>query len=587
LQDLSRIDPSQDLSLPGTYPKSTSSASISFVTASQGTTWITASGTTWFSAVQFVSLRDSNSVSSSSSRTSILSTATALLQARLSTTAVHRAVRNGDEEKLRILLKYHPDLATRDKHQQTALQWAVELDNQTMIILLLDADPDLALLVPPGDYPRTSPLQYAVEKNNMKTVKILLERGADPSLRPYPTKDTPLLLAILNNNDEMLKILLTAALNPSALSTFSHQTPLHVAVRRFELTGLASLLPDRPKSSPSSTRSEMIIKMLLVAGSDISARDQTGKTPFVIACSVTNAPLAVLRMLLDAGADINEPGLLPLHQTIRNRSPFKTGYNLQYNENRLQLFIDARADVNAVDKDGLSPLHLAVANLRTNMVQILITAGANASAKAPKLGWTPLHYLAGYANGKNFPVENWSDCNEPGYAPLITQETVATAPTRRIILALLLKAGADASIKLSSGDTPLHLAARHGCADTLKARLDAGADPKVKDRNGNTLLHIAFAHHGPTLESLADVLLDARSDIFAQNSEGHTPLYRATIEPWRRSQVVELLQKAGVDVTAAWQRHNLAAARMTSRGISQKSLIKNAARSPGPSNAGD
>jgi ankyrin len=599
---------------------SISTDSISFVTASQGTTWITTSGTTWFSAVQFISLRDSNSVSSSTSRTSILSTVAIVLQARLSTTAVHRAVRNGDEEKLRTLLKYKPNLLIRDKHQKTALQWAFELDNQTMITILLDANPDLALLVTPADYPRISPLQYAVENDDLKTVKILLERGADPSLQPYPLKEAPLLLAIQKNNEEMLEILLERALNRSALSTISHQTPLHLAARKHDpkfveillrgtrrsdpsalsshnnetplhvavrcsnLKGVELLLQAGSDPSASSTLSEtplhlatrlqdkMMIKMLLNAGSNISAQDQAGNTPLVIAFNDRNTPLSVLQLLLDAKANINELGLLPLHQTIR-RSWEMGSDNFQYSESRLrflrspwetrsvnsherlQFLIDAKADLTAVDSDGLSPLHLAVASLQTNMVQTLIMAGANISAIAPELGWTPLHYLAVYPTTEYlFPIARWPDSNNRRYSIPSPQDLGSgCADKRRVILALLLKAGADTSIKLSSGGTPLHLATQQGCPETVKALLDAGADPSVRDQFGDTPLHIAFRQDWLTLASLVEVLLDAGSDVSARNSDGYTPLYWATVHlhPWRRPQVVELLLKAGVDVTAS------------------------------------
>jgi ankyrin repeat protein len=114
----------------------------------------------------------------------------------------------------------------------------------------------------------------------------------------------------------------------------------------------------------------------------------------------------------------------------------------------------------------------------------------------------------------------------------------------------------------------LHSAARHGSAETLKALLDAGAEPTITDQNGETPLHIAFRHQG--LLRLAELLLDAGSDISAQNSDGRTPLYLATMEPWRRPQVIKLLQKAGIDVTAhlqAWQTHDLITGQKTQPAV--------------------
>jgi len=46
---------------------------------------------------------------------------------------------------------------------------------------------------------------------------------------------------------------------------------------------------------------------------------------------------------------------------------------------------------------------------------------------------------------------------------------------------------------LTTGETPLHLAARYSRADAAKKLLDAGANPLAQDNCGRTPLHAAIA----------------------------------------------------------------------------------------------
>ena len=46
---------------------------------------------------------------------------------------------------------------------------------------------------------------------------------------------------------------------------------------------------------------------------------------------------------------------------------------------------------------------------------------------------------------------------------------------------------------MTTGETPLHLAARYARADVAKKLLDAGASPLTQDNNGRTPLHAAIA----------------------------------------------------------------------------------------------
>jgi ankyrin repeat protein len=59
------------------------------------------------------------------------------------------------------------------------------------------------------------------------------------------------------------------------------------------------------------------------------------------------------------------------------------------------MLVDKGADVNAVAKDGRTPLHFALINMYgyKRISQMLVDKGADVKAVA-KDGWTPLHWAA-------------------------------------------------------------------------------------------------------------------------------------------------------------------------------------------------
>lgn len=80
-----------------------------------------------------------------------------------------------------------------------------------------------------------------------------------------------------------------------------------------------------------------------------------------------------------------------LHQAIKNG-----------NIDEAKSLIEKGANVNAMDKDGYTPLHLASINGHTEVVKYLFENGANVNAKNSN-GNTPLHYAS--MNGYKEVVE--------------------------------------------------------------------------------------------------------------------------------------------------------------------------------------
>ena len=124
-----------------------------------------------------------------------------------------------------------------------------------------------------------------------------------------------------------------------------------------------------------------------------------------------------------------------------------------------KLLIDAGADVNAKDNDGLTALMVAANNRNSEVVQELINAGADVNAKS-FVGMTALMFAAKKGDSK--------------------------------ITKALMNAGADVNAKDMNGSTPLiYAATSNKNPEVIRTLVELGADVNAKDNEGNTALSIA------------------------------------------------------------------------------------------------
>jgi len=123
---------------------------------------------------------------------------------------------------------------------------------------------------------------------------------------------------------------------------------------------------------------------------------------------------------------------------------------------------------------GDTPLHLAAAGYRVEIVKRLLAAGADPNAAGNHRHSGPLHYAAdGYITG-------------PAWDARRQVKTIE----------VLLKAGADIQAQDKNGATPLHRAVRTRCAAAVRCLLQAGADPALKNKPGSTPFHLAVQDTG-------------------------------------------------------------------------------------------
>jgi Ankyrin repeats (many copies)/Ankyrin repeats (3 copies) len=123
---------------------------------------------------------------------------------------------------------------------------------------------------------------------------------------------------------------------------------------------------------------------------------------------------------------------------------------------------------------GDTPLHLAAAGYRMEIVRTLLAAGADVNAAANHRRSTPLHYAAdGYING-------------PAWDAKRQVKTIQC----------LLAAGADLQAQDKNGATALHRAVRTRSAAAVSSLLKAGGNPTTKNKPGSTPFHLAVQNTG-------------------------------------------------------------------------------------------
>ncbi len=94
----------------------------------------------------------------------------------------------------------------------------------------------------------------------------------------------------------------------------------------------------------------------------------------------------------------------------------------------------------------------------------------------------------------------------------------------RVILRILLRAGADPNARNKVGTVPLHNAMSMGSAVVVWDLLEAGADVNAADANKMTALHIALSFVRKI--DLIEVLLQFEADVNARDRRGETALHK-------------------------------------------------------------
>jgi ankyrin repeat protein len=352
-------------------------------------------------------------------------------------TVVMAAARSGHPAVVQAVLARGADANARESRLgETALMWAAAENHAGAIKALVQHGADVNARSAKADFPRFSfgdgivalmmtlprgdwtATMYASRQGARDAVRALAEAQADLDLVD-PEGTTALMLAINNAHYGVAAELIEQGADANVADA-TGMTALYAAVNMNTLGDL----PGRPAPKPTGTLTAVdVTRMLLARGANPNARllkpilmrhhsagDAAlgeGATPLLRAAKTGD--IEMMRLLLGAGADAS---LTTRNQTTAlmfAAGPTGGGLGGNYevpDTNKItaiDLCLEHGVDINAIDVNGQTALHLAAGQPGAAIVAALVQRGSTLDLK-DKQGRTPLDVALGVGGRGGQPV---------------------------------------------------------------------------------------------------------------------------------------------------------------------------------------
>jgi ankyrin repeat protein len=385
------------------------------------------------------------------------------------------AVKAGDTQAIRALLKQRANVNAAEADGMTALHWAAR-------------------------------------GNDMDTVQLLLRSGANAkAANRYGV--TPLSLAATNGNAAMIEALIKAGADPNTALP-EGETVLMTASR----TGNAAA-----------------VKALIAHGAAVNSKEEwQDQTALMFAAAENNA--AAVKALVDAGADMNARSKVWNFPEYRYETNGMAVFQLprggwtalmfaarQNARDAVAVLADSKADLNAQDPDGTTALHLAILNVHYDLATMLLRKGADPNV-GDNSGMTALYAAvdmrspAGMMTRPNPKLVAEIDASEM-VRILLANGANPNARLKKPIIGRHNNLVGDTS--LGDGTTPLMRAAKANDLAVMRALLEGGADPTITLKDRTTTAMVATS-----LDAIK-LLVDHGVDVDAFNTNGATIVHNA------------------------------------------------------------
>jgi ankyrin repeat protein len=240
---------------------------------------------------------------------------------------------------------------------------------------------------------------------------------------------------------------------------------------------------------------------LSAKGANVNATGADGSTAIMYAAA--NDDLELVRALIKAGANVNlknQLGTSALTEAaIIGSAPI------------IETLLKAGADPNFKTPNGETPLMAAARSGKVDAARALLAAGADINAKETWGGQSAIMWAAaqGQADMVKFLASKDASLNDHGKVNQWERKIIQEPRPKDLN---------------KGGLTPLHYAAREGCAACVQNLLAAGADPDSEDPDRETPLLLALENlHFDT----AAVLVKGGADLDKWDLFGRSPVYMA------------------------------------------------------------
>jgi ankyrin repeat protein len=243
------------------------------------------------------------------------------------------------------------------------------------------------------------------------------------------------------------------------------------------------------------------MRLLAVKGTNVNATGADGATAIMYAAA--NGDLELVRALIKAGADVklaNQLGTSAITEAaIIGNAPI------------IAALLKAGADPNFKTPNGETPLMAAARSGKLDAAKALLAAGADINAKETWGEQSALMWAAAQSQAEmvKFLASNGANLNDHGKVNQWERKIIQEPRPKDMN---------------KGGFTPLHYAAREGCAACVQNLLTAGADPDSEDPDRETPLLLALENmHFDT----AAVLIQGGANLDKWDLFGRSPVYMA------------------------------------------------------------
>jgi len=188
-----------------------------------------------------------------------------------------------------------------------------------------------------------------------------------------------------------------------------------------------------------------------------------------------------------------------------------------------------KPNVNIADQNGNTALHLAATSGNTEMIKLLIDQTENIDAKNNK-GETALHLASyfRYSDIVGILLENNANVNSIDDQAFTALHYSSLPWNNRKVQELLIKHSADLNAVNNEGQTALHLSMLNWA--NYRVLLEHSQNINIQDKEGKTALHYAAANKGGWFLPYFEKMIEMGLNVNIKDNNGDTSLDVATQE---------------------------------------------------------